>query len=311
MSHRAAIMVRHCAHPSQNCHKKKNGGTMKTFTAEPLIKTKYLLGESPFYDPRTGKCSFVDIIAGKLYVFSKADGLESTDFGQQIGAAVPAKTQGEYVVCGTDGLYVYRAKEISKIRDMTDCYEPHQRSNDAKADPKGRLFLGSSVWQDGHDPSGNLFRLDKNGIKVIQENTRISNGLAWSADRKRFFFSDSPYNAIFTYDYDESTGDISGRKVLFEVKEGVPDGMCIDSEDNLWVAVWGGSRIEKRSTVTGELLAIVNVPAEHTTSCCFYGDELDTLLITSSGDGLSGESDGYVFSCKVDAKGCPPDYADI
>ena len=281
---------------------------MKTYNAEPLIKNKYLLGESPFYDPRTGKCSFVDIIAGKLYVFSKADQLECADFGQQIGAAVPAKAPGEYVVCGTDGLFLYKGKEISKICDMTGCYENYQRSNDAKADPKGRLFIGSSVWQDGHEPSGNLYRIDNNGIKVIQENTRISNGLAWSSDRKRFFFSDSPYHAIFAYDYDETTGDITNRKELFKIEDGAPDGMCIDSEDNLWVAVWGGSRIEKRSSITGELLGVVNVPAENTTSCCFYGDDLDTLFITSSGDGLSGECDGYVFTCKVDAKGCSPDY---
>ena len=87
--------------------------------------------------------------------------------------------------------------------------------------------------------------------------------------------------------------------------------MCIDSEDNLWVAVWGGRRIEKRSSVTGELLARVDVPAENTTSCCFCGENLDTLLITSSGEGLSGEYDGCVFTCKVDTKGCPPDYAII
>ncbi len=284
---------------------------MKTFIAEPLIRTKYLLGESPFYDPRTGKSSFVDIIAGKLYIFSDLEKITCTDFGQQIGAAVLSGNPGEYVVCGTDGLFLFDGKEISKVRDMTDCYEDYQRSNDAKADPCGRLFLGSSVWKDGQEPLGNLYRVDKNGIKVIQENTRISNGMAWSGDRSRFFFSDSPYHAIFAYDYDETTGDITNRRELFKIEDGVPDGMCIDTEDNLWVAVWGGSRIEKRSSVTGELLGIVKVPALNTTSCCFCGDDLDTLLITSSGDGLDGECDGYVFTCKVDAKGCPPDYAKI
>ena len=284
---------------------------MQAFTTTPLIKTNYRLGESPFYDPRTGKCSFVDIIAGKLYVFSDVEQLQCIDFGQQIGAAVPMEEPGSYLVCGTDGLYVCKGKEISKVRDMTGYFEPYQRSNDAKADPKGRLFLGSSVWEDGHDPSGNLYRLDAGGVKIMQPNTKISNGMAWNAARNRFFFSDSPYNAIFAYDYDEIAGDISNRKVLFEIKDGVPDGMCIDSEDNLWVAVWGGRRIEKRSSVTGELLARVDVPAENTTSCCFCGENLDTLLITSSGEGLSGEYDGCVFTCKVDTKGCPPDYAII
>ncbi len=289
---------------------------MKTYNAKPLGTTKYLLGESPFYDERNGKCSFVDIKAGKFYTFPGKDfpdisGMESVDFGQQIGAAVPTLDGKGYVVMGTDSLFLYKGKEISKGQDLTCIYESFQRSNDAKADPKGRLFFGSSCLEDEHEPSGNLFRLDKAGFKVMQENTKISNGMAWSADRKHFFFSDSPYNRIFAYDYDENTGDISGRRVLFEIEGGVPDGMCIDRNDNLWVAVWGGSRVEKRSTKTGELLGVVEVPAEHTTSCCFYGKDMDKLFITSSGDGLTGEFDGCIFTCDVDEKGCDTDFADI
>ena len=150
-------------------------------------------------------------------------------------------------------------------------------------------------------------------MTVKQADTKISNGLAWSSDRKKFYFSDTLQYAVFEYDYDLETGAISNRKVLFKPEEGrgLTDGMCIDSEDNLWVAFWGGSRIEQRSTKDGSLLAVVNVPAKNVTSCCFMGDNLDTLFITSASTGQTGELDGCLFTCKVDVKGLECDYCKV
>jgi gluconolactonase len=281
---------------------------MDNYKAKVLSDEKYLLGEGPAYDIRNGQLSFVDILDNKFYTLSEFGELSSIDLGQPIGAAIPLTQEGAYVLCGMDGLYVCKGNEISKFRDLTDVYESYQRSNDAKADPKGRLWFGSSSADDDHGFTGNLFRYDNGTIKVMQKDTRISNGLAWSSDGKRFFFSDSEYHAVFAYDYDEASGDISNRQVLFEVKDGVSDGMCIDSEDNLWVAIWGGRRIEKRSTATGELLGIVEVDAQNVTSCCFCGPRLDTLFITTSGNGQTGEHDGCLFTCRVDTWGCPSDF---
>jgi gluconolactonase len=281
---------------------------MESFKAQALGMAKYLLGEAPFYDHRTGKCSFVDIIAGKLYIIDNEVTMRMVDFGQPVGAAVPGPNPGEYVVAAKDGLYLYDGKEISPIKDLTDTYENYQRSNDAKADPKGRLWFGSVSGDDDHGPSGNLYCYDKGNVSVKQPDTKIANGMAWNGDRTKFYFSDSLEHGVFAYDYDNETGAISGKELLFEVTDGVPDGMCIDSDDNLWLAVWGGKRIEKRSSKTGELLAIVDVPAEHVTSCCFFGPELDTLFITTSGDGLTGDYDGCLFTCKVDCRGCSADF---
>nr|MCR5766180.1 SMP-30/gluconolactonase/LRE family protein [Treponema sp.] len=131
--------------------------------------------------------------------------------------------------------------------------------------------------------------------------------------RKKFYFSDTLKYAVFEYDYDLESGQISNRKVLFKPEEGrgMTDGMCIDSQDNLWVAFWGGSRIEERSTKDGSLLAVVNVPAKNVTSCCFMGDKLDTLFITTAATDQTGELDGCLFTCKVDVKGCECDYCKI
>ncbi len=283
---------------------------MKKYTAQPISAEKYRLGESPFYDPRYSRLSWVDILEGKIYS-RYADGrTEFFDMEQFVGAAVPLERSMGFAAAGTDGLYIVENGKKSLLCDLKGVYEPFLRSNDAKADPKGRLWFGSSCADDSHEAQGALYRYD--GIVcVMQDNTKISNGMAWNSAKDRFFFSDSLYYGVFAYIYDNESGEISGRSRLFDVENGVPDGMCIDSNDNLWVAVWDGHRIECRSSRTGEKLAEVEVAAKRPTSCAFGGDDMQTLYITTSGDGLDGEYDGCLFACRVDAAGKAPDKAVI
>ena len=308
------------------------------YIAKVFSDEKYLLGESPFYDPRTKTVSWVDIIAGKFYTqkitsehFSDNNSEHLSchniadhsieysmipdvyELHQQIGAAVPMANTGDYLIAGTDGLYILSTSAtqegnqvITKVLSLTDTFEPYQRSNDAKADPKGRLWFGSSVLDD-HEPCGNLYMLQGSTPVIKQPDTLISNGMAWNKACNKFYFSDSLYHAVFVYDYDNETGNIANRRTLFEVENGIPDGMCIDSEDNLWVAIWGGHRIEKRSSIDGSLLATITVDAKNVTSCCFIGNALDTLIITTSGNDETGENDGKLFICKVDTTGLYPD----
>ena len=273
---------------------------MKHYKAVPFSDSRYALAESPFSDSRTGIISYVDITPGRFYRLFPNGETRCLELGQPVGAAVPAAEPGAYVLAAADGLYYFTDGSVKRIADLTGRYRPWQRSNDAKADPAGRLFFGSSSMDGAFGDNGDLYRLDPaSGIRVVQENTKISNGMAWDRAAQRFFFSDSLEYAVFVYDYDLATGDITNRRVLFPVSDGVPDGMCIDANDDLWLAVWGGRRLEKRSSGTGELLAVVDVDAEHVSSCCFIDE--NTLLITSSGDGLSGAHDGKLFTCRVDA----------
>jgi len=288
---------------------------IKTYTAELFLKEKYTLGESPFYNARTKTLSWVDITEGKFFTLGADETRRCFSYGQAIGSAVPTEKPGTYLIAGTDGLYLENADGTKPllIKNLSEYYKPWQRSNDVKADPEGRVWFGSSVDDGIHEASGNLFCLENGKVTVKQSDTKISNGLAWSSDRKKFYFSDSLQYAVFEYDYDLKTGKISNRRILFRMEEGrgITDGMCIDSEDNLWVAVWGGSRIEERSTKDGSLLAVVNVPAKNVTSCCFTGDKLDTLFITSAAAGQTGELDGCLFTCKVDVKGLECDYCKL
>lgn len=280
---------------------------MKQYTATRFSLEKYRLGEGPFYDVRSGRLSWVDILDGKLYTLSSDGRKECFGTGGPIGAAVPIRNSDGFVAALKDGLYRIENGTTERWVDLSKEYQPYQRSNDAKADPMGRLWFGSSNDADGYAPSGNLYCYDRGELKIMQENTKISNGMAWSKDGKRFFFSDSLEHAVFVYDFDMTSGAISNRTVLFRVENGAPDGMCIDADDNLWVAVWGGRRVECRHSGNGEKLTEIEVSAENVSSCCFYGEKLDTLLITTSGEWHAGPEDGCLFSCRVDATGRAPD----
>ena len=280
------------------------------YKAEHLGTEKYGLGEGPCFDPETGMLSWVDITGCRLWQMGPDGKRSSFDLGQPIGAAVPANDPGSFILCGMDGLYFYDGKKAELIHDLTGLFKPFLRCNDAKADPRGRLWFGSSV-NDDHPAEGNLYKLDKGQISIMQADTKISNGLAWSSDRKTFFFSDTLKYAIFRYDYDEAAGLISGCRELFKTGNGASDGLCIDSEDNLWIAYWGGGRVEHRSGASGELLDVIEVTARNVTSCCFGGDDMQTLYITTSGDGQSGEYDGCLFKCRLGVKGVRPDRVNL
>ena len=272
--------------------------SMKQYTARKISNEKYLLGEAPFYSKAYHRYSWVDIVKGELW--TEQNGIKRHfSFGQPLGAAIPLPDSDGFYLAAADGLYIYENDCERLICPLDSVYKSYWRSNDAKCDPKGRIWFGATVKDDDHEPEGALFCYDGGIVKCMQENTKIANGMAWSSDNKVFYFSDSLEYAVFRYDYDIETGEISNKEVLFRIENGVPDGMCIDADDNLWVAVWGGNRIEKRDGRTGEKLAEITVGAKQVSSCCF-GEDGKTLFITSAGIGLDGEDDGCLFECRVE-----------
>lgn len=276
------------------------------YTVESVGKEKYILGEGPYYDPRYQRLSWVDIEGKKVWYIKDGNKI-AIDIPQRVGAAIPMAESEGFALALEDGIYTYQDGKITLLVDLKNVYKDYWRSNDAKADSMGRIWFGASV-KDEHEPEGNLYIYENGKIDIKVPRTKISNGMAWTSDKKRFFFSDSLEHAVFVYDYDEENAAINNRKVLFEVLDGVPDGMTIDSEDNIWVAIWGGNRVEKRSGITGELLDTIHVPAKQVSSCCFGDEDLKTLYITSAQVGLDGEFDGCLFKCRTDVQGVIPDY---
>lgn len=275
---------------------------MKTYKAEVYINQKYALGEGPYYDSRFRRLSWVNIPEGKIYTEINGE-IDSIKVGSTVGAAIPLKESDGFIAACTDGLYIAEKGNVELCLDMSGSYKDYQRSNDAKCDARGRLWFGSSSNDETLGIGGDLYRYCNGELSKVIPDTQISNGMAWSADGKKFYWADSPENAVFVFDYDMETGTVSNRQILCEIKDGVPDGLCIDSNDNLWIAIWGGHRVENRDGKTGELIGIIEVDATNVTCCCFGGNNMDELFITTSGDNLVGDSEGNVFKCNLGIKG--------
>lgn len=284
---------------------------MKTYHAEHLFRVINALGEGPLWHPVEKQLYWTDILTGTLYRTNTAlTSYEKTYLDMQVGAFAFRKNGG--MVLASDHGF------------MEWTFEDHQsaylwnpligqmgiRLNDGKVDPAGRFWAGSL---DIPHQKAKLYRLDPDGEHhTMLTDIGISNGLDWSPDHKRMYYTDSYQSTIYEFDYDIATGDITNQKPFVvlpnDERKIVPDGLCVDAEGYIWSAQWNGWGIV-RYTPQGEPVARVEVPAQRVTSCCFGGINLDHLLITTSRADLSDDAlsnqpyAGDVFVCKVAVQG--------
>ena len=193
---------------------------------------------------------------------------------------------------------------------------PHVRSNDARADPRGSLWLGSmrnNVNPDGSPgqvggKDGVLVRIDPDGaVSEWKRDICISNTVCWSPDHARFYTADTPPNQMYVFDYDPETGFISGeRPFFFDFPRGRPDGSTVDSEGYLWNCRYGGHCIV-RVAPDGAVDRVIEMPVSNVTTCTFGGPDLTTLYVTSAGLGTPpGERfAGGLFTIETSVKGMP------
>lgn len=287
---------------------------MERVDASLWIRVRNTLGEGPCWDAELKRFYWVDIEGHTLWWYDeKEDELSSFDMGQQLGFVVPKVTDG--VVVGLkDGIYEWDeiSRELDKIVELDDP-EGELRFNDGKADPYGRLFAGTLHLQD-QEGQATLYRLDRDGTTTeLLRGLTLSNGLTWSPDHSVFYHIDTPTKTIRKYDFDLRTGTLSNGKVAvdFEAEEGFPDGMTSDVDGCLWVAHYAGGKVSRWDPETGEKLLEVNVPAPNVTSCCFIGDGLNRLAITTAREGMDESAlekypdAGSVFLVDTNVKGMP------
>jgi sugar lactone lactonase YvrE len=184
--------------------------------------------------------------------------------------------------------------------------------NDAACDPQGRLWAGT-LADDHHEGGGALYRLDRTGhTELMLADLTISNGLGWSPDGATMYLVDSGPRVVLAFAFDGDRGTISNARVLVTVAEevGAPDGMTVDAAGDLWVAIYGGGRVNRYSP-DGVLREVLSVPAEQTTCCAFAGPDLHWLYVTTGTEGWTDDdrraapSAGLVYRLDTDAVGRP------
>lgn len=279
--------------------------------AECVLDVRCGLGEGPVWDGREGLLYWVDIMAGRVHRWAPASGLvETMEAGEPVGAVALGEDGG--LVCALQSGFAAAERFGGELRRLAG-YEgasPEIRMNDGKCDGAGRFWAGTMAF-DYRPEAGALYRLDAQGrVERVLEGVTISNGMDWSADGTRMYYIDTPKRTVDVFDFDEETGAISNRRAVIEIPDeaGWPDGMTLDAEGRIWVALWGGGAVRCYSP-EGKLEEVIEVAAPQTTSCCFGGGDFSVLYITSARDGLTEEQlaaapqAGGVFAVRPGVRG--------
>jgi sugar lactone lactonase YvrE len=263
-------------------------------------------GEGAFWDDEAQVFRHVDMLAGDLMTID-AGGTHRRHVAD-VAALVRRRRAGGFVIATEDGfLLLDEGMDVQRTIPVFD--DPSVRMNEGACDAAGRLFCGSMAY-DLQPGAGTVYRLDPDlSVHVALEGVTIPNGLVWDAAGTTAFHADTGDDAVHAYDYDVTTGTFGARDAFvgFHDRVGSPDGMALDVEGGLWVAMWGGSAV-LRFDRTGVLTDTVPVPVSDVTSCAFGGPEGRTLLVTTSRVGARRGREpraGETFRVEVGVAGAP------
>lgn len=244
--------------------------------------------EGPVWSPSWGGLRWVDMFAGDVLSM----GLDGPDVGaigrRHVGAKAaalrPRRSGGAVIAVERGFVLEDAAGELDPLPDLWT--DPGLRMNEGGCDPDGRFYCGSMAYDQGPG-RGSMYRLDGDGtVSVVFGGSTISNGLAWSPDGSIAYYIDTPTRRVDMFDYATNSG-LTRRRTFIEITDtpGSPDGMTVDAQGHVWVALYGGSAV-RRYRPDGILDGVIELPVTNVTACTFAGADLDHLIITTSREGV-------------------------
>jgi sugar lactone lactonase YvrE len=274
------------------------------------------LGERPVWDAGAGCLIWVDISPGELHRFTtEAGDAVIAAVGVPVGAAAP-RAGGGYVLAAADGFRLIGPDGTPEGPLVVPQHMPAAvRFNDGACDPAGRFWAGTAAT-DGSSKTGALYRLDADGsVTEVLDGITESNGLAWSPDATTFYYTDSgePTSRVRAFGFDLASGALRDERDLirFAPGDGVADGLVVDADGCLWIAMWDGGCV-RRYTADGQLIATYPVPVSRPTCPGFGGADLADLYVTTALEGLSAEGRqaepfaGHLLRSRPGARGQAP-----
>jgi sugar lactone lactonase YvrE len=276
--------------------------TVATQVTEPCT----FHGEGPLWDADAGRLLFVDMLAGVVAEWDLSGPIRRHVVGD-VAAAIRSRAAGGYVLALERG-FAFASDDLEVVTPLPPQFaDTTMRMNDGGCDPQGRFYCGSMAY--AMTPgAGTLYRLDTDlSVEPALVGSTISNGLQWSRDGSTAFYSDTGTGRVDAFDFDGDTGTFSRRRTFVDLDgmPGAPDGLAIDEDDGLWVALWGGGAVH-RYDARGVLTEVVELPVPKVTACAFGGHDGRTLFVTTSREGLSVDEypeAGALFSVAAGVRG--------
>lgn len=290
--------------------------SIQSVRAEPVLAQNAVLGECPVWDDRQNLFYWVDILSGNLFRYDPQQNKNNVfDIGEHIGSFALREKGGAILALKSGfAFYDFQSNRIERMINPESHLSNH-RFNDGKCDPYGRFWSGSLSY-DVAKGAGSLYALSTIGtVETKLKNLTIPNGMAWHAGRKKFYFIDSSDRKVYEFDYDLQSGSIKNRTTLFEFPPSgpLPDGMTIDSDGYLWVALYNGYKVVRINPVSAEIEFKVELPVPQVTSCTFGGKNLNELYITTAREHMTKEEiakvplSGALFKAELPFRGLKVD----
>ena len=256
------------------------------YQVEIASSQELICGEGPVWNNKSGLLYWTESVGDEIYCYNKQTGKTVLHHkGITAASLAPHKNEG-LIISGKNGFSLLSPGKMlitykNRAGDIPVC-----NLNDIIADPLGGIFGGQEAFsEDKKYETGYVFRLDTNGeSEVVADGIHLSNGMGFSPDSASFYLVDSIPGKLYQFDYNITNGNISNQKVLvqFDRQQGLPDGLTVDSEGFLWVAMFFGGRII-RLDPDGKIEREISLPCKQPTSLSFAGKNLNELFITSAG----------------------------
>jgi sugar lactone lactonase YvrE len=251
---------------------------------EVAVRAEATLGEGPTWDAAKGRLIWVDILGARVHTYEPGSGRRGVRTTEQhVGAAKP-RAGGGLILNLRDGIGLVDPDDT--FRWLHHEPVPGRRGNDAAVAPDGSLWAGTMRYDEGQG-GGTLARITGDGsAETFLDDVTVSNGTGWSPDGRLMYYIDTPTRQIDVFHYED--GRVADRRRFAQIEEsaGFPDGLTVDADGCVWVALWDGSAV-RRYTPDGELDRAVELPTPRITACAFGGPDLTDLYITTARVGLS------------------------
>ncbi|MEU6533211.1 SMP-30/gluconolactonase/LRE family protein [Streptomyces sp. NPDC046928] len=250
---------------------------------EVAVRAEARLGEGPTWDPAGGRLLWIDILNSRLHTYDPVSGHRSVRTAPQHIGAVKPRAGGGLVLNLRDGVGLLDPD--GGFRWLHHEPVPGRRANDAAVAPDGSLWAGTMRYDEAPG-GGTLSRITGDGTaEVVLDDVTVSNGTGWSPDGRLLYYIDTPTRRVDVFDHDG--GRVTNRRTFAEIEDGAgfPDGLTVDAEGAVWVALWDGSAV-RRYTPDGALDRVIAFPVPRVTACAFGGPGLTDLYVTTARVGL-------------------------